>query len=163
MKTRLKEAFEIARFTKFCITGAVSFAVGFIVFNLSYILTGLLIFSLTISYVLAVINGFFWNRHWTFKDRRAHSLWNQAFRFLSFYTVGYCINLIVYVLFLSIIARFEHSIHQSDHFYITALHILQGHAEHYSLLRVNIVGIIATGISLIWNYFTNFFWSFKKV
>lgn len=162
MKICLKEAFEISRFTKFCIIGAASFVAGFLVFNLSYIITGQLIFSLTVSYVSSIANGFFWNRHWTFKDRRRHSLWNQAARFICFYSVGYCINLVAYTFFLSIIIRFQHNTHPSDHFYAIAINILQGRAPRYSLLLVNIAGILATGITIIWNYLTNFFWAFEK-
>lgn len=162
MKIKLKEAFEIARFTKFCITGAISFGVGFLVFNLLYIITGQLIFSVTLSYIASVINGFVWNRYWTFKDRRKHALWNQAIRFIIFYSIGYCINLVVYTFFLAILIRLQQSVHQFDHFYTIAFRILKGHAEHYSLLIVNVAGVFATGVMIIWNYLTNFFWSFKK-
>jgi putative flippase GtrA len=161
MKTKLKEAFDITRFTKFCITGVSSFAVGFLVFNLLYIATGRLIFSVTISYILSVINGFVWNRHWTFKDRRKHTVWNQALRFVGFYCVGYCINLLVYTFFVSIVGGFQDDIDQPENFYKIVIQILQGHAPHYSLLVVNVAGILATGITIIWNYLTNFFWSFK--
>ncbi|OGT42151.1 MAG: hypothetical protein A3F13_04960 [Gammaproteobacteria bacterium RIFCSPHIGHO2_12_FULL_40_19] len=162
MKICLKKTFDMFRFTKFTIIGVISFIIGFVTFNLSYILTNQLIFSLTLSYLLSVINGFFWNRHWTFKDRRKHTFWNQALRFMIFYSLGYCINLIVYAFILSLIGGFQYGVNHQDHFYMIALDILQGNAQQYSLLIVNIAGFLATGVTIIWNYVTNFFWSFKK-
>lgn len=150
------------RFTKFCIIGTSSFFVSLIVFNLSYFITYRLVFSFTLAYIFSVINGFIWNRHWTFKDRRKHSFWNQATRFFIFYLIGYGMNLLVYASCLSLILKFQHDPNQPNHFYTLMVDILSGHAKKYSLLAINIACIFATGVTLFFNYMTSFFWTFKK-
>lgn len=153
---------EVTRFIRFCIIGLSSFLFAFTVFNVSYALTGMLIFSSTLAYVLSVINGFIWNRLWTFKDRRGKPFWNQFIRFVSAYIVGYGINLIAYATFLATIHAFQNGIYSSIDIWNTTRNILQGHAEHYSFLLVNAAGVAATVVVIIWNYFANFFWSFQK-
>src|SRR5437899_155709 len=65
----------IRQFVKFCIIGATSFTIDI---GISYVLTFhfLLwwVLAKTISFSLAVTNGFFWNQRWTFKavGHRSH-------------------------------------------------------------------------------------------
>lgn len=155
MKLSHLRQFKITRFIKFCIIGMSSFIVGFLVFNLSYILTKQLIFSLTLAYVLSVANGFIWNRQWTFKDRREKPLWDQAIRFFCFYVLGYAINLLFYTLFLSLIVLIHDQIFHLAHFSRIVMTILHGQAKEYSLWIVNTAGLLATGIMIIWNYLTS--------
>ncbi len=49
--------------------------------------------SATLSFSLGVINGFLWNRHWTFRAGEHGSLGMQFFRFLSTSVVGLLLNL----------------------------------------------------------------------
>src|SRR4029078_6045274 len=44
------------------------------------------------SFVVAVSNNYFWNRHWTFRERRGH-VYHQGFRFLLVALGGLALNL----------------------------------------------------------------------
>lgn len=67
---------------RFCIVGAIGYAINLSVFALCAEGLGLHhLIAATIAFLVAVSNNFFWNRHWTFDARsgRAHA---QAVRFL---------------------------------------------------------------------------------
>jgi putative flippase GtrA len=142
--------------------GASSFAVGFIIFNSVYFTTGRLIFSATFSYVLSLINGFVWNRRWTFHDKRGEPRWQQAIKFTVVNATGYCLNIAVSVLLLSLISTLGQGAWRANHFRGVVFAILQGHAPHYSFLAVNGAGVVATAVVVLWNYLANHHWSFRK-
>src|SRR5260221_4235360 len=65
----------VRQFVKFCIVGASSFLIDAgISFVLHFYMGVPLIIAKTISFMLAVTNGFFWNSRWTFEttDARKH-------------------------------------------------------------------------------------------
>jgi putative flippase GtrA len=66
---------------KFCAVGATGYVVNLTVFALlvrgfdvHHLLAGFC------SFVVAATNNYFWNRHWTFRDRRGH-VYYQGLRF----------------------------------------------------------------------------------
>jgi len=61
--------------------------------------------SATLSYALGVINGFLWNRHWTFQAVEHGRVGMQFFRFLSANVVGLLLNLGVTRTVLSIVVK----------------------------------------------------------
>jgi putative flippase GtrA len=78
---------------KFCVVGASGYAINLAVY------VGLLkgaglhyLPSAACSFVAAVSNNYFWNRHWTFRDRRGH-LYYQGLRFLLVSLGGLAMNL----------------------------------------------------------------------
>src|SRR5262245_49944727 len=84
----------VRQFIKFCIIGATSFSIDFLV---SYALTFgphmWWVLAKTISFSLAVTNGFFWNQRWTFRavGHRAHH--EQYAMFFGVNIVGWLLNL----------------------------------------------------------------------
>src|SRR5438132_310682 len=87
---------DVRQFVKFCIVGATSFTID-------AGLSGILIFKFhlwwvlakTISFTLAVTNGFFWNRRWTF-DAVGHRRQREQYAmFLGVNVVGYVLNIAI--------------------------------------------------------------------
>ncbi len=68
---------------KFCAVGASGYAVNLAVFYVCVEVIGLhYLLAATISFVVAVTNNFWWNRHWTFKARSGRARF-QAPRFFA--------------------------------------------------------------------------------
>lgn len=80
---------------KFLLVGLSGYIVNLAVFTLS--LNGLSvnhIAAATIAFAVAVLNNFWWNRHWTFAARGGHAGF-QAARFFSVSVVAFLIQLAI--------------------------------------------------------------------
>ncbi|HOU44347.1 MAG TPA: GtrA family protein, partial [Anaerolineaceae bacterium] len=84
----LNNARERVRFFRFAAVGALGSVVDFGVFNLLVYFGIPSILSSAISFILAVINNFLWNRYWTYPDSRSKSLGNQLIQFSLVSLVG---------------------------------------------------------------------------
>jgi dolichol-phosphate mannosyltransferase len=76
---------------KFCAVGASGYVINLIVFTLA--VHGLSVHHLiaaTMAFAVAVLNNFWWNRHWTFSARDGHA----GFQAARFFTVSICAFLI---------------------------------------------------------------------
>jgi len=151
---------DFIRFVRYCVVGASSFLVGFLIFNAFYLITGKVALSTTLSFAVSVINGFVWNRKWTFRDKRGRPAWEQASKFLVVNLVGYALNLTIMGL---VIAAWTTS---GPVFGSAAKHaafgIITGETRHhYSFLIVNGAGVVATFFVIAWNYIANKTWSFR--
>jgi len=149
MSTVIKKK-ELARFIRFGIVGTIGSIVDFgflnlftLVFNVPFLV------SSVISFSLAVINNFIFNRIWTFPGSRKEPIVNQLLQFGLVSVVG----LLIRTPLLALLEK-----------------ILIPMAEDYvpNLLTPTIVGhnvslAIAIGVVLLWNYFANRFWTFKNV
>lgn len=151
---------DLARFARYCVVGASSFMVGCLIFNAFYWITGRVALSTTLSFAISVVNGFIWNRKWTFRDKRGRPAWEQASKFLAVNVVGYMLNLTIMGLVIAAWttagpifgAAAKHA----------ALGIISGETRHrYPLLIVNGAGVVATAVVIAWNYLANKTWSFR--
>jgi len=126
----------IGQFLRFVVVGFINTAINFIVLNFLSYLTGIksgsnIIFLAAISFSVATSNSYFMNKRWAFKDNSNYHTGRKFTRFLLVSLVGLAINSgIVYF-----ITTFFHPI-----FNLSAT----------PWLNVGIV--IATGVSLIWNF-----------
>jgi putative flippase GtrA len=82
---------------KFGAVGAANFAVDFGVLNLLIFATGVAsgwTFTLfkSISFVVAVINSFIWNKKWTFKKKGGEGTGKDFFQFLFVSVIGLLLN-----------------------------------------------------------------------
>lgn len=133
----------LVQFIKFGVVGVANTAVDWIVF---YVLN-LLVFTSkesepvakAISFVVAVINSYIWNSIWTFKkefNKTAKSAGEKGTIFVKFFVVsliGWGINYLAFKY-----ARFNLS---------------QG--QLVSL-------VVASGAGILWNFFGNKLWTYKK-
>lgn len=138
----------LKQFLKFAAVGALNTGIDFAVLNLLMFSTGIyggqwLIFFNSISFAAAVVNSYFWNKHWTFKKEGngTEKAAGEFFQFLLISIVGLLLNSgIVYG-----IATFVHPLFGLS-----------------SALWANFAKVLATGIALIWNFIGYKFIVFKK-
>jgi len=131
-----KKILVIFQLAKFAIVGIANTAVDFGILNLLMFLTKtyegktIILFN-TISFLIAVMHSYFWNKFWTFKANNKTSNATQFLQFLVVSIIGVFINSgIVYALSSLINPMFN----------------LNQNAW------VNMVKIVATIISLVWNF-----------
>ena len=105
--------------------------------------------DVTIAFLVSVVNGYYWNRRWTFKSAPAKAVHTQFTQFLLVNTVGLGLDLLV-IWLLSV--PLEHEIHS-----------LQAAWPAPKVERVAVIAaqLVATGVAVFWNFFANRVWTFK--
>jgi len=133
----------VRQFIKFCIVGATSF---FIDVTVSYLLHYHARFPVyaakTLSFCVAVTNGFFWNQRWTFRavGHRAHH--EQYAMFFGVNVVGLLLNAGI---FMSVIRATNGEWSPAET------------PKRWFFLAT----IAATAVVVFWNFFANKHWTFK--
>jgi dolichol-phosphate mannosyltransferase len=80
---------------KFCAVGASGYVVNLAVYALLLNWAGLhYLVAALVSFVVAVSNNYWWNRHWTFRGDRGHFAY-QGMRFAVVSTVALGANLVI--------------------------------------------------------------------
>jgi putative flippase GtrA len=131
---------ELERFLKFGVVGTIGFAVDFGTLNLLKLAFGVeLLVANTISFSLAVVSNFTWNRLWTYPDSRSKPIKSQLVQFFVVNIAGWGINTLV---LWALATPFE---------------------EMVGELGYNIAKAIATVIVLFWNFFVNRYWTYNDV
>jgi len=160
----LHEQKSIRQFVKFCIVGVSSTIINFGVFNLLYQKFDLpLVPSLTMAFLLSVLNAFFWHRHWTFKEAKHKAAHEQYFKFLAVNLVGWFLNTSIVVLIVAHFNSGGHGVFGDLHqLWQIVLVIVAGEAkQHYNKWLVNGALAAATCVVVFWNFFANRLWTFK--
>ncbi len=144
------DASERARFLKFAAVGAIGTVVDFAVYNLFNLVFHFApVVSQAISFSVAVVNNFMWNRHWTYPESRAKAAHHQMAQFGLVNVVGLLIR-------TPVIAYLENplgALSERIGFHPTAANVM-GH---------NLALAIAIGIVMLWNYFINRYWTYNDV
>lgn len=126
----------IAQFLRFAIIGALNTGIDFALLNALSALThitkgGSLVPLKGFSFLAANINSYFFNKHWTFKDKTSGEGAKKFSVYLAVSIIGALINLgCVYVMTTYISAPFGLS----------------------DVLWLNVSNLVATGLSLVWNF-----------
>lgn len=153
---------EAERFVKFLIVGTIGFVIDFGVLTIlvefvklpeiiaeatPFSATVGLIFSNTISFTLAVISNFSFNRYWTYPESRDKRKRVQLPQFTLVSLIGLILNnfilAILHTPFDSVLHQFPF-IPESIDGYVPAK-------------------IVATIVVLFWNFFVNRFWTYSNV
>jgi putative flippase GtrA len=138
---------ELKRFAKFAIVGAAGSITDFAVLNLLVQFAGFpLAVANTFSFVTAVVQNFFLNRHWTFPESRERQAHSQLLQFSLVSIVGYGLNQLV---FLSL-----NHLWQSH--WINEFGPKTGFAVSYNLAK-----LFAIGVVLFWNFTANRLWTYR--
>lgn len=122
----------VRQFIKFGIVGLSSTVIDWSIF---YLLNHYSIYYLTakvMSFSVAVINSFIWNRRWTFRSQDSNRN-KEFFKFLIISLVGLSINALIMYIAVSVLGT-----------------------------RKIIGLIFATGITTFWNFLANKFYTFKE-
>ena len=154
----VKNPKELERFLKFALVGISGAVVDFTVLNLMKWLfeqMGLgvgwgwsldpqqiqLTLANTISFSVAVLNNFTWNRLWTFPESRERPIRSQLARFAIVNVVGWGINTLLLLVM--------------DHYVF----------QHFVSARLsyNLAKAFATIVVLFWNFGINRVWTYKGI
>jgi len=135
----------IIQFIKFGIVGVSNTAVDWVVF---YVLVNAILdinhsLAKAVSFIIAVLNSYLWNTIWTFRkeyqkvggDTGAKS--TIFFRFVIVSLIGWGVNVLVY-------SWAERSV-------------------SYEIFNKDLIPLVlASGAAVIWNFFANKLWTYKK-
>lgn len=145
----INDSKERHKFYKFAIVGGIGSVIDFGVFNLLSSLLGLSpLLSSVISFTLAVVNNFIWNRLWTFPETRHIPVAKQLTQFSVVSLAGLAIRTPLFA-------------------YLEKLLIPIAASTVPNFLTPTIVGhnislAIVILVVMLWNYFINRFWTFKE-
>ena len=153
---------EAERFAKFLIVGTLGFIIDFgtltflvevvdlpalVEQNTPFSTTLGLALANTISFTLAVLSNFTFNRYWTYPESRSKRKRIQLPQFGLVSVLGLIINTVIFVLATPI---FDNIIANTD--------VLSGSISGYIPAK-----ILATIVVLFWNFSVNRFWTFDNV
>jgi len=130
---------EVTRFVKFGLVGALGAVLDFAVLNLAYRVGGLpLVAANSLSFSLAVLSNFTWNRLWTFPESRTRPIRSQLPQFALVNIVGLALNNLI----------------------LMGLHALLSHVIG-DPWDYNLAKAVAIGIVLFWNFGANRLWTYR--
>jgi putative flippase GtrA len=154
---------EFKRFAKFLVVGTTGFIVDFGVFNL--LLKALNfppVLAQAVSFTLAAINNFLWNRYWTYPDSRSKPILQQFGMFFVLSVIGLLIRTPIFALFSGPMVALVESMRYGVFaglitFITTTLNI------SIEQLGLNAALAIAVLVVLFWNFFSNRFITYSDV
>lgn len=98
----LKARHNWVQLAKFCTVGGSGYVVNLAVYTFALDVLGLKFYiAATISFLVAVVNNYLWNRAWTFRDQRGHFGY-QGFRFFVVSTTVYAANILLLWLLIAL-------------------------------------------------------------
>ncbi|MGD2049422.1 MAG: GtrA family protein [Chloroflexota bacterium] len=153
---------EAERFAKFLVVGTVGFILDFgtltflvevvdlptlVAENTQFTETVGLILANTISFSLAVLSNFTFNRYWTYPESRGKRKRVQLPQFTVVSIIGLILNNTILALTTPIF-----------NWLIATITFLQGNVQGYMPAK-----ILATVVVLFWNFFINRYWTYSNV
>lgn len=140
------------RFFRFAVVGVSGTIVDFSIFNLLTIIVGLpVIPSSIISFLVAVVNNFIWNRKWTYPESKEKQLTEQLSKFSTVSLLGLLIRTPLFALIENPLINIATGV------FGLKLFIKPEVIGHNIALATVIV------IVLFWNYFINRLWTYKDI
>jgi len=154
---------EFKRFSKFLVVGATGFIVDFGVFNiLLRALNFPPVLAQAVSFTLAAINNFTWNRYWTYPDSRSKPILRQFGMFFVLSVIGLLIRTPIFALFsgpmVALVETMQYGVFAGLIDFITGT--LNISIEQ---LGLNAALAIAVLVVLFWNFFSNRFITYSDV
>ena len=131
----------LRQLVKFGLVGLSSTAVNFAVLNLMLIaLHQNRYVAVTVAFLVSVVNGYFWNKRWTFRAAPAKAVHTQFTQFLLVNAVSWGLDLL----------------------FVRLISVPLEHDFHISMVKAtNLAQLVATGVLVFWNFFANRLWTFK--
>jgi putative flippase GtrA len=153
----------LAQFVKFCIVGFSSTIIDFTIYNVLLRLGFTPALALTCSFLVAVFNGFYWNRRWTYRATEGDAL-KQGPKFLATNIVGWALNMTVTTVALVLASQW--GLTRTHHTPAETLHLVLFRSATgevgFSTLALNAAKVCATIVVTAWNYSAATFITFKK-
>ncbi|HTP09967.1 MAG TPA: GtrA family protein [Anaerolineae bacterium] len=154
---------EFTRFSKFLAVGVTGFVVDFGVFNLLFkALNFPPVLAQAISFTLAAINNFLWNRYWTYPDSRSKPILRQFGMFFVLSVIGLLIRTPIFAFFsgpmVTLVESMQYGLFGGlINFVTNTLHI------SLEQLGLNLALAVAVLVVLFWNFFSNRFITYSDV
>jgi len=140
------------RFFRFAVVGVSGTIVDFSIF---FLLSRIFGFpkntSYSISFIIAVVNNFIWNRNWTYPESKEKNVSEQLIKFTIVSIVGFFIRKIVFPFINKPLIDFSKLLF-GQRFFIKPEAI-------GDFLALGFVIIVV----LFWNYFINRIWTYKDI
>ncbi|MDY6873427.1 MAG: GtrA family protein [Chloroflexota bacterium] len=142
---------ERKRFVKFAFVGVTGTIVDFGLMNLfSFVFKVPLIWAQAVSFSIAVVNNFLWNRFWTYPDSRSKAAHFQLIQFALINVVGIAVRTPLIPLLntniLKILASWDLSLPLRN-----------------EVISQNVALAISVGVVMLWNFFANRYWTYSDV
>ncbi|MCB2203064.1 GtrA family protein [bacterium] len=142
---------ERKRFLKFAFVGVTGTIVDFGLMNLFSLVFNIpLIWAQAMSFSIAVVNNFLWNRFWTYPDSRSKAAHFQLIQFALINVVGIAVR-------TPLISWLDANI----------LKMLAGWDVNLPLrnevISQNVALAISVGVVMLWNFFANRYWTYSDV
>lgn len=141
---------ELKRFIKFACVGVIGAVVDFGSFNVMLTMGIATTVANTISFFLAIISNFIWNRYWTYPDSRSKNLVRQFAQFFSVNASGLVIRWPI--------VRFGEAAMVG---LVTATGLFNSALS--ARLGANLIVACAVGIVMFWNFFVNRYYTYNDV
>lgn len=145
---------ERTRFIRFAIVGAIGAVIDFGVFNLLTNFVDIFktnaVWASVISFILAVISNFTWNRIWTYPDSRNKSFSRQLTQFVVVSVIGLLIRTPLFAWLEKILIDFFTGRWNFEP--LTPVFV-----AHNTALAIVILVI------MLWNFFANRYWTYNDV
>jgi putative flippase GtrA len=136
---------------KFVVVGTIGFVVDFLTFNIVRQVIGLSPeISSIVSFCVAVLSNFLFNRYWTYPDSRSKPILDQLIQFSVVNVIGLVIRTVIFSLIRSPLIEISKILIKNINIPATVL------GENLSL------GIVVI-IVMFWNYFINRYWTYNDV
>jgi putative flippase GtrA len=144
---------ERQRFIRFAIVGAIGTVVDFVTFNLLSGVIGMQhIWASVISFCVAVLSNFTWNRFWTYPDSRSKPILKQLGEFAVVNVIGLGIRTPLFSILSRVFVKgFDLLI------FLPMGLITSKFLGHNSALAFAII------VVMLWNYFVNRYWTYNDV
>ena len=142
---------ERIRFIKFSVVGISGTIIDFGIFNLLLYIQLSSIFASTISFIVAVINNFYWNRNWTYPESKIHPITTQLIKFSSVSLTGLLIRTMLYKLIEQPSIKFAEGL-KNENILFSAEVVGKNISLAFVIITV-----------LFWNYLANRFWTYKNI
>jgi len=148
----LTDSRERTRFLRFAAVGIIGAIVDFGTENLLHRLLGVdYVIAGGISFILAILSNFIWNRYWTYPDSRSKPIGRQLVMFFMVNLAGLAIRLPLLHFIEPLMTRWIYT-------FPSSLWILPPDA-----LGENITLAIAVVVVMFWNFFVNRYWTYNDV
>ena len=142
---------ERIRFLKFSFVGVTGTIVDFGFMNLlSLVFKVSLVWAQGISFALAVLNNFLWNRYWTYPESKSKAIPKQLVQFVIINVIG----ILIRTPLVPWLDRQLYTFFQSVNLDLPL---------HNNVISQNLALAIAILIITFWNYFANRYWTYGNV
>ena len=154
---------EFKRFSKFLIVGITGFVVDFGTFNLLYkALNFPPVLAQAVSFTLAAINNFIWNRYWTYPDSRSKPILRQFGMFFVLSAIGLAIRTPIFSLMNDPAKAIVASLPDGPfagllNFAVNTVHLTTEQLAYNGALAIAVL------VVLFWNFFSNRFLTYGDV